>query len=826
MAVNGTSSATSSLLSSGRMNISGLASGMNTDEIIEGMTVGTRSKIAKVKQQQTLLGWQTDAFRGIADKLISLSTKYTSYMSPATNLMSTRLFSKTVVAAQGANASKVSITGAGHDNMSIAGVKQMAKNASVTTGERSSRAITTDALGDLTENRETSKLEGGTLKIKYGSTDFTLKLEAGTDLSSGAAIESALNDQLAKMNFGSNSNLGDMLEFKFTQTGDARTGAFALEIKDSDNTGNGVQITGGSSNVLVGLGFLNESTDGKTAEEAKEIIENSPMGKPAGKGEPITGAITGSSIMDTTTGAAMLAGKSMTFMMDGVRKTINFHNDADQNQDINSIRTHLQTQLDKEYGAGRITVGTDNDKLTFATAENTSVLRISEASTGVSGNKGVLGNIVGRNNRINLNAKIGEAGFGGLNLDSIAKDGWLTNEKGEYLDQYGKVLENQADEAGRVETYKLEINGKSIKGITANTTVKQLMDKINSSDAGVNISYMEMSDRFSITSKVDGAAGKVEYDGADNLATQLFGDLSSASKTDGQDAILSIKYKGTNETHEIRRASNNVDLDGMTVTLKGEFGYDAGGNIIAGTEDITFTASADTDKLVEAVKAFIKDYNEMLDAVNEQVSTKPARDAQNRKSYQPLTDEQRDNMSDKEIERWETEAKKGILFNDMSLRNIMSDFRFMVGSEGASMGIKPSSRYTDYGKLEFDEEAFRKAVAEDPQKVQDFFTKEASTNEKGGLMQRVKTTLDKYSKTEGATKGLLINKAGHPNSPLSVLNNSMKNQLDILDKNLVRLQSTLKAQTDRYYKQFTSLETFIQRMNVQSGYLMQQSGVQ
>ena len=142
------------------------------------------------------------------------------------------------------------------------------------------------------------------------------------------------------------------------------------------------------------------------------------------------------------------------------------------------------------------------------------------------------------------------------------------------------------------------------------------------------------------------------------------------------------------------------------------------------------------------------------------------------------------------------------------------------------MGIKPSSRYTDYGKLEFDEEAFRKAVAEDPQKVQDFFTKEASTNEKGGLMQRVKTTLDKYSKTEGATKGLLINKAGHPNSPLSVLNNSMKNQLDILDKNLVRLQSTLKAQTDRYYKQFTSLETFIQRMNVQSGYLMQQSGVQ
>ena len=214
------------------------------------------------------------------------------------------------------------------------------------------------------------------------------------------------------------------------------------------------------------------------------------------------------------------------------------------------------------------------------------------------------------------------------------------------------------------------------------------------------------------------------------------------------------------------------------------------------------------------------------ETVNEQVGTKPARDSSSNKVYQPLTDEQRENMSDKEIERWETEAKKGILYNDSTLRTLMSDFRFMVGAEGAEFGIKTSSKYNDNGKLEFDEEAFRKAVAEDPQKVQDFFTKAPVGDEKGGLMYRMKDTLDKYAKTEGASKGILVNKAGHANSPLSLLQNAMKTQQDILDKNLLRLQATLQTQTDRYYKQFTSLETFIQKMNIQSGYLMQQAGLE
>ena len=811
MAVSGAGS-TSNLLSSQRMNMTGLATGMNTEEIIQGMTVGTRSKIAKVKQQQTLLNWQADAFRNITDKLISLSTKYTSYLSPATNLMSSKLFAKSVVAAQGANASKVSVTGAGHDNISIAGVQQLAKNASMTTaGNASIGAVTIDNI-DLTKENHISLIEGGNLKIKYGNTEYDLTLDSSKKYGTAEEIKDSLNAILAETNFSADRNLGEMIEF--TVDGDNN---ITLANKSSDQTGNSVKITGGSDAVIKGLGL--------------EKINNED-------GYSLTGKIEADNIVEKKTGAEELEGKSITFMLDGVRKTFTF--EKGKTDTVEKIASSLQEQMNAAYGAGRITVGNDGTGLSFSTSEPTSNLKITEASKGVSGTTGILGDVVGKSNRINLNGKISEVGFNGVKLEDMKKD-WLTNEKGEYIDKDGKVLEDQNDEAGRVTTYKFEINGKSIKGITDETTVQELMDAINNSDAGVKVSYMAMADRFSLTSTVDGSAGKIEIkstvgdDGKTNLAAALFGAKEGNDVVTGQDAILSIKYKGSDEVFNITRASNNIDLDGMSVTLKDTFGayttttengkdvhtLDAGS-----AEAITFTASADVDKLVDAVKDLIKDYNEMLDAVNEQVGTKPARDSSSNKVYQPLTDEQRENMSDKEIERWETEAKKGILYNDSTLRTLMSDFRFMVGSEGAEFGIKTSSKYNDNGKLEFDEEAFRKAVAEDPQKVQDFFTKAPVGDEKGGLMYRMKDTLDKYAKTEGASKGILVNKAGHANSPLSLLQNAMKTQQDILDKNLLRLQATLQTQTDRYYKQFTSLETFIQKMNIQSGYLMQQAGLE
>lgn len=786
MAVSGAGS-TSNLLSSQRMNMTGLATGMNTEEIIQGMTIGTRTKIHKLNQNKTLINWRMDGFRGVTDKLVSLSSKYTSFTS-STNLMSSRFYAKTMVSAMGSNASKVSVSGAGHDNMSIAGVKQLATDASLTTGVASKGAITTGEI-NLDTQINSSKIEGGSLKIKYGGTELTLDLSKGKDYSSPEKIVASLNELLAEKDLNAESKLSEKMGFEL----DGNT--IKLSFK-GETAGNNIEITGGSENVLKGLGL------------------KGAVGKPIGEGASIIGAeLYDPNLFDKKTSKDLIGGKSLTFMLDGSRKTFTLP-EADKIKSLGDVQTSLQDQFDAAFGKDTVIVGMDDSKLTFETKEPTSVLRLTEADSGISGSSGVFGNITGLTNRISLNAKLSDAGFSGFNPDK--------------LETY-----NMTDKDGNpVTAYKMEINGKDIKGITKDTTVSGLMELINNSDAGVKISYMEMSDRFSITSTVSGKAGKAGYedevgdkvDGKDNLnlAAQLFGASDGLNKKVGQDAIVRIKYKGSDNPVEIKRASNNIDLDGMSVKLNGTFGFDSGGNYIAGTEEIKFEAKADNDKIVDTIKNFVKDYNEMLELVNKQVSTPRPRSSG--KVYDPLTDEQRKEMSDKEIEIWEAKAKEGLLFNAPELRSLASELRFLFGNEGAEIGIKVSSNYKDNGKLELDEDALRKALESDPTKVQNFFARPSTGTESGGVMYKLKGTLDKYAKTDGASKGILIQKAGHSSSALSMLDNVYAKELKQLDATILRFERTLKAQEDRYYKQFTNLETFVQRMNMQSGYLAQQFG--
>ena len=782
MAVSGAGS-TSNMLSSSRMNMTGLATGMNTEEIIQGMTIGTRTKIHKLNQNKTLINWRMDGFRGVTDKLVSLSSKYTSFTS-STNLMSSRFYAKTMVSAMGVNGSKVSVSGAGHDNMSIAGVKQLATDASLTTGVASKRAITTGEI-NLDTQIDSSKIEGGSLKIKYGGTELTLDLSKGKDYSSPEKIVASLNELLAEKDLNTESKLSEKMGFEL----DGNT--IKLSFK-GETAGNNIEITGGSENVLKGLGL------------------EGAVGKPIGQGASITGAeLDNNNLFDKKTSKDLIGGKSLTFMLDGSRKTFTLP-EADEIISLGDVKTSLQDQFDKAFGKDTVTVGMDDSKLTFKTKEPTSVLRLTEADSGISGSSGVFGNITGLTNRISLNAKLSDAGFAGFDPDK--------------LETY-----NMTDKDGNsITAYKMEINGKDIKGITKDTTVSGLMELINNSDAGVKISYMEMSDRFSITSTVSGDAGKAGYtdkiDGKDNLnlAAQLFGASDGLNKKVGQDAIVRIKYKGSDDMVEIKRASNNIDLDGMSVKLNGTFGFDSSDNYIAGTEEIKFEAKADNDKIVDTIKNFVKDYNEMLELVNKQVSTPRPRSSG--KVYDPLTDEQRKEMSDKEIEVWEAKAKEGLLFNAPELRSLSSDLRFLLGSEGAAIGIKVSSNYKDNGKLELDEDALRKALESDPTKVQNFFARPSTGTESGGVMYKLKGTLDKYAKTDGANKGILIQKAGHSSSALSMLDNGYSRELKQLDATILRFERTLKAQEDRYYKQFTNLETFVQRMNMQSGYLTQQFG--
>ncbi len=352
----------------------------------------------------------------------------------------------------------------------------------------------------------------------------------------------------------------------------------------------------------------------------------------------------------------------------------------------------------------------------------------------------------------------------------------------------------------------------------------------------MSVAYQEMSNRFVIKATENGTSGEIKFDDdEDNIAKYLFGEPNAASGsgipkatyTEGKDAVLMVKYPGSNEEIEITRGSNTFSLDGLDVTLKGTFGYKEDGTVDSAAEAVTFNADVDTDKAIEAVKGMIDSYNEILSLVNSHVSTKPARDSSHNK-YEPLTDEQKAEMSESQIEMWEEKAKQGILFADSDLRMMANNLRTIINSGNStalsSMGITVSSNYADNGKLVFDEAKFKTALQKDPEAVKQAFTKAVSKDEngntqQGGLMVTMKGIMDKYGSMTGSTKGILVERAGSIHAPTTITGNSYQKQLDRLDDYISQLQDKLETETDRYISQFTSLETLISQMNSQSSYL-------
>lgn len=835
--VSGTSNSYSSLSSQIR-GYGGLASGLDRDTLIEQMTSGTRSKIAKQGQQKTKLEWQMEAMRDITSKIYNFTSDYTSYSS-SKNLLSSNLFSRNNVTAVGNNSKYISVSGTSTaaENMSIARVKQLASNASLTTGNMSSGALQTAAMklgegGKLSEKSTVSTIAGDAFYIKYGNKSYTVKLQDTDDYDytdPKKAVE-AINEALKKVDVGSGTNaqtLGDVMKAELQSDGKLK-----FTVDDTKTYGNTVQLNGGTGSILQDLGFMKADQNfSDLTDEEKTITKDG-----------LVGANKAVMTVEKTL-AERLSGSQISFTYNGEMKQITL-DDYKKDNTIEDVQKDLQKKLDEAFGKGRIWVDaetktvTDEDTNTSTTSftgalsfktikpdADNSVLSDNEADgsstlsinsgAGIVGNSGAFGIVAGSSNRVNLSTNLANAGF--ANSEAL------------------KNLETDKD--GK---YNLTINGKKVEGITKDSTVKDIINKINSTEGiGVTVSYQEMSDRFVVTSTGNGASGEIVFDAAEdgeseNIAKYLFGDPTGAKAggvpqsvyKEGQDAVLSVKYPGSEDEVEITRGSNTFTLDGLDITLKGTFGYTKqdDGTLVEDetTEAITFDATVDADKTVEAVKGMIDSFNEILELVNSHVSTKPDRD------YAPLTDEQEAEMSESQVEKWEAKAKQGILFADMDLRMMTDNLRMIINSGNSTvlsdMGISVSTTYSDNGKLVFDETKFRTALQKDPEAVKNAFTKAASTDEngnttQGGLMVKIKSVMDKYGSMTGATKGILVERAGSIYAPTSVLSNSLQKQMDSIDDYIERLQDKLETETDRYISQFTSLETLISQMNSQSSYL-------
>ena len=191
----------------------------------------------------------------------------------------------------------------------------------------------------------------------------------------------------------------------------------------------------------------------------------------------------------------------------------------------------------------------------------------------------------------------------------------------------------------------------------------------------MNVSYSNLTNQFVFTAKESGEGGQIEM--GDGLAQALFGKVDIKDETTytaGQDAIFKATVNGS--TMYLSRSSNTFDMDGMSVTLKGTFnntdrGTDADpikssdltgmtsaneSKMFEKGESVTFTSKSDTDTIVDAIKQMVEDYNKIVTEVKGAYSDMPLQQT-NGSKYEPLTEEQKADMSESEIEAYEEKGQ-------------------------------------------------------------------------------------------------------------------------------------------------------------------------
>ena len=288
-------------------------------------------------------------------------------------------------------------------------------------------------------------------------------------------------------------------------------------------------------------------------------------------------------------------------------------------------------------------------------------------------------------------------------------------------------------------------------------------------------------------------------------------------------------------------------MDGLTVTLKDEFDarqYDENGALVTNSDGsakvnssaaVTFTTGSNADVIVDAIRSFVEDVNKLMTDVHSAYNTQriaktSASSSKGTTYYEPLTDDDKADMSESAIQKYEEKAKTGLLFGDTDLSSLYNKLLTAIQSYGADrVDMEAIGLSTTYSggvtTIQLNEAKLRAALDSDPDKVQSVFAKSKEYGAASdGLMTTLKSTLNTYASTSITSPGILVRKAGTKLSSLSLTNNNLQTQLDNLSKQIESWQTKLSNKVDYYTKQFTKLEQLMSSMNNQSSMLSQMMG--
>lgn len=270
---------------------------------------------------------------------------------------------------------------------------------------------------------------------------------------------------------------------------------------------------------------------------------------------------------------------------------------------------------------------------------------------------------------------------------------------------------------------------------------------------------------------------------------------TKAKKVEGEDAEIwlnGVQYTGSSSTFTI----NNLTIEALATT---------------GNDEISITTSTDTQGIYDKVKDFLTEYNNIINEMTKLYN------ADSSKGYDPLTDDEKDSMSDKEIEKWETKIKDSLLRNDTTLSGVMSAMttamsqaveingkKYSLSSFGIhTLGyLNAADNEQNAYHIDGDEDdtntsgnadKLMTAISEDPDTVMQF-------------MQQVTTNL--YNAIGDKMKSTTLSSA------FTIYNDKqMATQYTDYTKLIKEWETKISDKEDYYYKKFSSMESALAKLN-------------
>lgn len=462
------------------------------------------------------------------------------------------------------------------------------------------------------------------------------------------------------------------------------------------------------------------------------------------------------------------------------------------NRDIRSMREGLfDMTRQSTYMAKTVNVSNENAvgiRALSANAEFSGTLQVHELARAATWNSGDANKLVSTEKDENGNeVKLSE----NTKISDLSEDSWL---------KVGDTIHISVPNGEKAE---IEIK--------EDDTIKSLITRINK-ESGVNAFFDEQSGKIAMTAKESGINGDVKKISV-GVAKK---DEEEATPLEGADAQEGKNADFTFNGLRTERESNTFEINGFEITLKEPTDV-----------AVTFSSATDVDKVFDSVMEFVNDYNELIEKLNGKVKEQKFRD------FHPLSDEEKADMKEKEIELWEEKAMSGTLRNDPTIQGLLQSMR-MTLSQGieygpedengrkprlvlSEIGITTSKDFLANGKLEVDEDKLRAAIAEDPNKVYELLG--GPGNEEEGKGQGIIRTLRSTMQTANDTIARRAGSAGAANESFTIGRNIKE-----MDSQIERFEERMKKMEERYWREFTAMEQAMSRAQSQAEQLMNALG--